>query len=157
MFTILERFKPYFNLLAAYNSEKFQYHAWREVTQNVLYAFASTAIIVANWVLTVLLAWYPFENDVDWRKCLIAVPLLATLLQFEMTFIAMVFKNRTIAEVIDQLQRAIDQRESFNVCSAIAVICYYIITFIRWQNIQRNSSNLCGLRKETCLIYDCSI
>lgn len=115
-FRVLDKLSSYLRLLNAYNRDNFRDSNWRSILQSGLYTFGATMIIIANFSWIVLVAWYLFETHAEWRTCVIAVPIMVTILQLELIFDAMMVKNHTITETIDQVQRLVDRRKSFFCC-----------------------------------------
>lgn len=107
----LNGLKPYLRLIQAYNDENFRDHNWRNILNSVFYAFCATGVIILLPIFILLAVWYLIENDADLIKVVIAVPLLATLLQMELAFITLLMKNRMAIEMIDRLQQVIDKSE----------------------------------------------
>lgn len=107
----LNGLKPYLRLIQAYNDENFRDHNWRNILNSVFYAFCATDVIILLPIFILLAVWYLIENDADLIKVVIAVPLLATLLQMELAFITLLMKNRMAIEMIDRLQQVIDKSE----------------------------------------------
>lgn len=109
---ILAELNAYLRILTAYNKDNFNHRHWRCLLHSVFYAICSTMIILLVPVFISLGIWYLLENNVDLKRFIVALPLLLSLLQIEVTFVAMLTKNRVINETIEQLQRIIDQRNN---------------------------------------------
>lgn len=107
---ILTKFSAYLRLLTVYNHKTIIHRNWRCIVHNILYLLCSTMIILLPFIYISLGIWYLFENDADFKKFVVALPLLLGLLQIEVTFIAMLMKNHIINKTINQLQRVVDQR-----------------------------------------------
>lgn len=113
---VLNKLKPYLRLIQAYNHEHFHGHHWRTMVNSVIYAFCATVMIVLLPIFIMLAVWYLIENDADLIKVVIAIPLLATLLQMELAFITLIVKNRIVIEMIERLQQVIDKSELCGRC-----------------------------------------
>lgn len=111
---VLSAFRPFLRILNAFNSDSFHSdnnkNSWF-IRSSVFCAFGAILIGAAIFNYFVLIAWYLFENGANLEKCMIAVPILVTLLQLELTFIALVGKNTIITETIEQLHGVINQRK----------------------------------------------
>lgn len=108
---VFDAFVPFLRLLTAYNRDNFIGGNWRSNLRSVLWTFGVTVIMSMLFTCIVLIAWYLLENKVNLIKFSVAIPILATASQLELTFFAMLLKNHTITETIDQLQKVVDQRE----------------------------------------------
>lgn len=111
-FLVLVEFDPFHRLLSAYNGDHFHNSDWRSISRSVIYALGTTLIMAMMLGWVVLLSWYLLDHTNNVKMFIIAVPVLVTSLQVQLTFIAMVMKNRSVTATIDQLQRAVGQRES---------------------------------------------
>lgn len=103
--------QPYLCLLTAFN---FHQQNRRCILHSICYAFSSTLIIVSIPVIIVLAIWYLIENGVELIEFVAALPILISVLQMELTFIALMWKNRRIIETTIRLQEIVDQSESFS-------------------------------------------
>lgn len=112
--TVLNEITPYFRLLTAFESDNFRQQNWRYTVWSVFYVFGASMIILLLPTMIALAIWYLIENDVELIAFVATLPLLVSILQLELTFIALIWKNRRIIETINQLQRLVDERESFS-------------------------------------------
>lgn len=110
---VLNAFRPFLRLLTAFNRNHFRHNNWRSIVRSVFYAFGAMVAVIANSAWIVLLAWYLFETEAELKKFVVAIPMLVTLLQIKLTFIALMMEHRTITETIDQLHRVINQSKFF--------------------------------------------
>lgn len=110
---VLSEFRPFLRFLEAYNSNISPKNDWRHILHSVIYTFLTTVISLLIVVYFVLTVWYLIETNANLKMFAVAVPMMATFVQIELTFIAMIIKNRTITDTINQLQRVIDQRKLF--------------------------------------------
>lgn len=109
---VLDRFRPYLHLLTAFNRDHFRITNWRNMLYSVLYTLGALAIFLAMLCYLVLLTWYLLENGANLKKSIVGVPIVLSVLQLELIFIALVIKNRRVTKTIEQLQQAVDQRKS---------------------------------------------
>lgn len=110
---VLATFDPYLRLLTAFNGSQFRHNNWRDILRSVLYAFATTFVLISMLMWIILIAWNLLENDFEWIKCVVIVPIIVRMLEIVLTFVVMITKNSTLIGTIDQLQRAVDLRKSF--------------------------------------------
>lgn len=103
---VLHAFRPYLRLLTAFNYEHFRHSSWG---QSVSYAICLTVMILFVLVLIILGFWYLIEINAGLRKAVVSLPILFSLLQMEIAFIAMVANNSNILKMIDGIQKVIDQ------------------------------------------------
>lgn len=111
---VLNAFRPYLRLLTAYKRANINDSNWRCFSRSFYNVFHTTLMIVVVPLPILLSIWYLMENDSDLMKLVTAVPLLVSMLQMVITFIAMIAKNHIIIEVIDRLQLAVNQRKIAN-------------------------------------------
>lgn len=108
---VLSRFRPLLRLLQAFNFEHFHHHNWRSTLRSIccgLYAFLIGLLILAEILLGI---WYVVENDYEFGKLVIALPMQTSIAQMEITYLSLLRKNRIIRETIERLQIMIDSRE----------------------------------------------
>lgn len=111
---VLNAFGPFLRLLKAYNFENCHYcDSWRQTVRGILDALCLTSMIPQVPILVILGLWYLVENSADLKKIVASLPMLFSLLQMSLTFTAMIIKNRTISDTIDQVQSVVDEREFF--------------------------------------------
>lgn len=109
--SVLVEFRSYLRLLTAYDSVNFHQNNWRDNLFSVFYAFCTTLMIVCLAMFIALGIWHLVENGTDLDMFAASFPILMGVLEMEITFIALVWKNRTITETINRLQEVIDKRE----------------------------------------------
>lgn len=110
---VLNAFVPFLRLLTAFNCNHFRHKNWRSIVRSVFDAFGATVTVTANFAWIILITWYLFETEAELKKFVVAIPMLVTLLQIELTFIALMMKHHTITETVDQLHRMINRSEFF--------------------------------------------
>lgn len=126
----LKKFRQFLPLLNAYNADNFRNCKRRIILKSVFYACCATVMVVSNIIWVILMAWYLFEHYVEWIKCVITVPLIATMIQFNIAFIMMMVQNRSITMTIDQIQTVINEREfRFFLISLSEILTLYSILF----------------------------
>lgn len=109
---ILKACKPYVCILKAYNPGNFcRENNWRDIQCCVFYALLATILIPPMPMLIILGIWHLIETAADLKQVSAILPLVLTLAQVEITFIAMIINNRTLSEAIDQAQKVINQRK----------------------------------------------
>lgn len=113
---ILNACQPYLRILQAYNSDNFRKNNWRS---SVFYVLLASMLVVLLPMLAISAIWHLIEVEADLKHVAASLPLILTLLQVEMTFIAMIINNRAIAETFEQVQKVINQRK----ISIIITIC----------------------------------
>lgn len=109
---VFKELKPYLRLITAFNHDNFHRCYW-QCTQNVksaCCALCAILIIVAIPIPVILGIWKMFEIN-DLIKNIATIPLLATLLEMDLAFIALIFKSRIVIDMIDRLQKVIDKSE----------------------------------------------
>lgn len=109
--SVLNAFTPFLRLLNAYNRENFHRSTWHSILRSGFCAFGATMIIFIMPAFVVLLCWHLTEANANFENFLLILPLALSILQMEVIFIALLFKNRTLLSTICRLQEIIDQRE----------------------------------------------
>lgn len=109
---VLKQLNSYIPLIKAYNAESFVYSDRRTFLHRIFWAFCATVIILVLPIFAIVAIWYLIEKDAGLKKFIVAFPILFGLLQVEVTYITLVMKNHSISEMIDRLQRMIDQRKN---------------------------------------------
>lgn len=135
---VLSGFVPFLRLLNAYVSDNFRQSGWRRILESIFYAMCASVMITSLPFVGCSIVWLLIENDMEWIKCVVAVPLLFSLVQMVLTCVAMMIKNRSINVMIDQLQRVVDARESL--ISLIFLIfgpSFILISFIYIRKLVR--------------------
>lgn len=132
---VLSKLKPYLRLIKAYNIENFSHTNWQCLLRSVCNAFGATLIIISMPMFIILGTWYLIENDADLKKFVVALPLLISLLMMTLIFIALMVKNRVITEIIDRLQRTVDQSEFFctfflNILVVVVVVAVVAVAIV---------------------------
>lgn len=110
---VLVEYDPYLRLLTAFNRDQFHHNNRRDLLRSVLYAFVAIMFLIIIPLYILLIAWFVLETGVAWKKCAVAIPLVAAVLQMSITFIVMIMRNDAVSELIEGLQQVVDQRESF--------------------------------------------
>lgn len=111
---VFDKFGPFLRLLGAYNRGNFRDSInWRRRLQNVGFASYASVMLIAFPLFGILIVWLLIENDLAWRRCAIALPLMISLFQVALTFIALMIKNRSIEVIFSQLQQVVDDRKWF--------------------------------------------
>lgn len=105
---IFAEFIPYLRIINALDSANFGHRDWRQNLRNVRYAFCALVVIVMLPVSIMLGVWFLIEHNADVNTCVVAFPLLTSILQMHLTFVALLMNRRTLSEAFDQLQRSID-------------------------------------------------
>lgn len=80
------------------------------------YAFSFCATII-NFIvpqLILLAIWFVFDNRDDFKKCIAVVPVQASIIQMQLTFMALFYRNWIINDTIDCIQKVVDYRKSFS-------------------------------------------
>lgn len=108
---VLDRFKSHLRILEAFNADHFRECNWRTNLRSIGYAFCATVIILIIPIMNVLAIWNSVENGADFNKVVVALPVVCLLQRTQSTFIALILKNRAINELINRLQRCVEQRE----------------------------------------------
>lgn len=107
---IFNELKPYLRLFSAYNRDHFQSSnivSTRNI-KSACYALCATLAIIQMFVLMILSIWNSFEVC-SLLQTMIAIPVLSMMLTFELTFITLVLKNRTIIQTMVRIQDVLDQ------------------------------------------------
>lgn len=123
---ILNACQPFLRILQAYNLEIFRQNNWRS---SIFYAILTSVLVQALPMLMILALWYLIEVKADLKHFAASLPLILTLLQVEMTFIAMIINNRAITKTIDQVQKVINQRKIHRIIFATTKHCLLPVLF----------------------------
>lgn len=110
---VLKEFRPYIRLFEAYNCDHFLHREWRSIRRGVFNAFCTSFMITAMSSHLSFDVWYFVDHRDDLKKVATLFPLSMSSLQMFLSFIAMLVKNGTITEMMDQLQLVVDQRKLF--------------------------------------------
>lgn len=105
---VLSTFRPFLHRIKAFNSEHFHQSTWH---LGVPYAICSIVMIFTLSSIVLLGVWNLIDIDAGFKKLVVALPLIITLFQLDVMFVALVMKNHVITGAIDRLQEVIDQRE----------------------------------------------
>lgn len=124
--TVLNEFKPYLRFITAYNYENFTQNTWCHILSNVCYAFSVTTMNIVLSSVVILGVWYLIEINANFKSLAVALPLLISLLQMEITFIALIAKNQAVTETINRIQRVVDQRKSTTI---FRILSLYLLDF----------------------------
>lgn len=108
---VLSKYEPYLSLLNAYNGNNFCHNNWRSLLLGGVYALATTLTYVSQCALVMLSIWNFAEDDANFDKIFSDFPILISLLQMALTFIALVIKSHTITATINRLQLVVNQSE----------------------------------------------
>lgn len=109
---VLYHFRPYRNLLKPNYYENVKHCNWRCVLRSIFgIFFHATALYLSLPTMILLGIWYLIESEADLKNIVVSLPLLISLLEIYMTFIAMTLKNHTISETLNQLQEVVDRRK----------------------------------------------
>lgn len=108
---VLQAFELYLNILKIFNVENFKQSNGEKTLKNIGFACGMTGCLSLIPFLSVLLIWHLVgTSEVLRHFCLIA-PLIISILQMGIKYIALASKNRVINETIERLQNVIDQRK----------------------------------------------
>lgn len=108
---VFNAFSPFLRLLNAYNKENF-YHD-KFTSRSLCDVIGATLLIILIPMLIVLVLWFLIEVNANFKKFIVQLPLILSILQMELTFLALMMKSRNITNTINRLQLIIDQRECF--------------------------------------------
>lgn len=108
---VLSEFKLYLPLINAYNNGHFFHLNQNCLQYRIVNAFCATLIHILLPVYVILGIWYLIENDADLEKFAVTSPVLISLLQVELMFIAVMIQTRSINEVINKLQQVFEKRK----------------------------------------------
>lgn len=98
----ISAFRPFISLIAAYNRGNIR-------RSNVQYLFCSTVMNIFPTSFPVLGVWHLLDINADFMKLVVALPLIISLVQLELLFVAQILKNRVITATIDRLDECIGQ------------------------------------------------
>lgn len=125
----LAAFRPFFSLLEAYNPRHFVKIDWLCLVQNIGFTFGVTVLISLSPAIIVLAIWRLFERNYDLQNVVVAAPLIITILQMSIKMFILVKKHREVSEILEQLQRVIDQRTWFFFGFLVALVLDQITSF----------------------------
>lgn len=111
---VLFECRPYIRLIRVFEPDNFrQNYRWQDFLQNIFAAFCVIAMVCALFSVTALMAWNLLENDGDAKVLVVSLPLVMSLTQVFIAFVALIGQNATITEAIDCIQAIVERRESF--------------------------------------------
>lgn len=111
---ILKGFRLYLHWLEAYNYDISPQNDWLSIARrafDVLFATVNIFILPVHIAFDV---WHLIDNRTDMKRVVTLFPLIISSTQIWMSFIIMFVKKPTIIEMIDRLQRIVDQRKLFS-------------------------------------------
>lgn len=116
---VLQEFKPLLRILQAFNSEHFDRHRNNRsnVLQTVCYplgAFLGLFLVLTTILLGI---WHLIDSADDFRKVVVGIPLILTIINEFIGGVSMLIENRTISDCIEHLQRIVDKSQFF--CSTL--------------------------------------
>lgn len=109
---ILNKFKPFHRILKAYNCNNFHFHNWRSIFRSIFHAFCVAIIFMILPIWIVLIVWHLIENSDDFKVIVAGLPIVITIAQADLAFIALIVENGTIVEIMNRIQEVIDRRKS---------------------------------------------
>lgn len=111
---VLHQFRPYLQLITRNRHEIGHFSkSWRCILRSICdVLFYCTKMFLSLPAMIILGIWYLIENEADLREAVVSLPLVISLIEIQMIFIAMLMEARTVTETIEQLQRLVDRRES---------------------------------------------
>lgn len=86
---VLVKLRPLLRLLNVYNRSHFEQPNWRDLLKSIGSAFGVTVIVISLPVFIVLIAWNLIDNGIQWKQCVVGVPIMITLSQYQLILIAM--------------------------------------------------------------------
>lgn len=108
---VLNRFRPYLRVLQAFNHENFHHHDWRSTRRSIYYGCFSFLIGTFTATVIFLSVWFLIDNDCDFGKLVVLLPLQMSIIQMGLTFLPLVKNNRIINETIERIQLVVEKRE----------------------------------------------
>lgn len=110
---VLHRFGACLHILNAYNLNHFHRNPIPILHR---YAFFVCATII-NFIVPLLIflaIWFVFDNRDNFKKCIAVLPVQASILQMQLTFMALFYRKRIINDTIDRVKKLVDYRKSFS-------------------------------------------
>lgn len=108
---IFTEFTFYLRLLNAFDFKQFHQNNWRQNLRSAFFALGATAIIVLPPVSVLLDIWYLIEQKSDVKTCVVAVPMLSSIVNVHFTFIVLLMNKRVLFETIGRIQGLVNQGE----------------------------------------------
>lgn len=108
---VLNNFRPYLRLLNAFKFDNFHQSDWYSIRQSIYYAIYAALLLILIPVAIVLGAWYLIENLGDLRKIIVVFPLLISMVQVVLSFVALIRRNILINETIYRIQHMTNRRK----------------------------------------------
>lgn len=110
---VLHAFRPYLRYIKAYDCINVHDASWRHTMRSIFDAFILTLLNIFVMILLILGSWDLFKANVSLRATAISLPILYSVLQMQITFIALIANNQAVSETIDGLQKTIQKSELF--------------------------------------------
>lgn len=101
----------YLRVINAFDAENFGHRDWRQKVDSNCYGFLAMSAVIVPPVAIMLSQWFLVESDADERKIVATVPLMLSVAECHITFIAMLVNRRILFGTIYQIQRVVDRRE----------------------------------------------
>lgn len=108
---VFAQFRPFVRLLQAYRRDHFHRPNRRDRVLSAFYALYASLTILLTPVLMVSIVWSLISSEATAQKYASALPIVFSLLQTGLTFVALIWQNGIITEAIRQLQAVVDRRE----------------------------------------------
>lgn len=107
---VLNAFRPFLRLTAAYNSENFRKP--RNV-RNILEFSASSIIFAMALICTMLSCWYITQSEFTITQNSKQIVSIIVCTQQYIIYVSMAMNNRTLTKVVEFLQITIENRKPF--------------------------------------------
>lgn len=110
---VLHKFDIWLHLLNAYN---FNYFYRNAIPFLHRFAFFCCATII-NFIVPLLIflaIWFIFDSRDNFKKSLAVIPVQASIVQMQLTFMALFYRKCIINGILDRVRRVVDYRKSFS-------------------------------------------
>lgn len=108
---VLAKFRPFLRLIEAFNSETLRHRSWYLDLLGICYVLCATIMLFIIPLIVILIVWYLIESGGEMRISVALIPIAISVVQFYLTFVALIVNNRIMSEAIDQIQEAVSRRK----------------------------------------------
>lgn len=114
---ILKEFDRFSSSITCYNRENFHNIRDRKFWRNIGVTLFFTLCFVMLVLILVAAIWYCFDCHWDIQESSMAVPIAISIVQMIFMYLAIISNNRTISEMIFDVQKIVERRKLFGIFS----------------------------------------
>lgn len=160
---------PYLHILRAYNSENFCQTNRLYLLKNIGFACVTTIFSSLLPIIIVLATWWLLDRSGVIQHVIVIAPIILTLVQMFIKYMALTMKNRVISETIKRLQNAIDTSRYSSIItnyiymSQLSHVINILLTFVKgcknseqsyhiYQSVEKKHISIAAVINKVCYI-----